>query len=464
MTQGKASTMFRVKRGFSLYVIAMSAAIMVSTAVTGAFSAERVLSLRECIDLALENNPDMGMARQSLKKSESNVLYGYGNLLPNLQVDFYAGHRYYGPSSVLIDDSGRPVQSQGFDYEDYTFRIGSDVVLWDGGANYARLRQTKHNREGAKEELQYNYDMISATVIRAYYNLVRFKKLTEVAEESVNQAKQSLDRTDALLEVGSGTRADVLKAKVRHSNTKLDLIRARNQVELAREELIALLNLDDYTGLGVDTSLVMSMDVPDPGSEVSFAMGNRSDLRGLRAYLDGADAGVRVAQSGWLPTFGANFGYYWSDRQMAENLNFFSNEYSWNVTAYMRLNVFDRFWTSANVKTAKADYRISEYQLEKSKLNAVKEIKSLIIVINEAIEREAVATETVEQAREDVRLAEERHRVGAGTMLDTIAAEVALTQAKADVIGAKCDYLIAIADLDRATGRESRLRVELEGE
>jgi outer membrane protein TolC len=264
--------------------------------------------------------------------------------------------------------------------------------------------------------------------------------------------------------VGSGTRADVLKAKVRHSNTKLDLIRARNQVELAREELIALLNLDDYTGLGVDTSLVMSMDVPDPGSEVSFAMGNRSDLRGLRAYLDGADAGVRVAQSGWLPTFGANFGYYWSDRQMAENLNFFSNEYSWNVTAYMRLNVFDRFWTSANVKTAKADYRISEYQLEKSKLNAVKEIKSLIIVINEAIEREAVATETVEQAREDVRLAEERHRVGAGTMLDTIAAEVALTQAKADVIGAKCDYLIAIADLDRATGRESRLRVELEGE
>lgn len=454
--------MFRVKSGISLAVIAVGAAIMVSTAASGAFSAEKVLSLRACIDTALVNNPDMGMARQSLKKSESNVLNSYGNLLPNLQMDFYAGHRYYGPSSVLIDDSGRPVQSQGFDFEDYTFRIGSDIVLWDGGANYARLRQSRENREGAKEELQYNYDMITATVIRAYYNLVRFERLTVVAEESVDQALQSLERSEALLEVGSATRADVLKAKVLHSNTKLDLIRATNQVEIAKEELIAVLNLRDYSDLSVDTTLTLEMNSPDPSSEISFALDHRSDLLGLRAYMKGADAGVRVAQSGWLPTFGANFGYYWSDREMADNLNFFREEYSWNITAYMRINVFDRFNTSANVKTAKADHRISEYRLEKSMINAVKEIKSLIIVINEAIERVAVATETVEQAAEDVRLAEERYRVGAGTMLDTIAAQVSLTQAKADVIGAKCDYLVAIADLDRATGRESRLRAGME--
>ncbi|MCK4548697.1 MAG: TolC family protein [Candidatus Krumholzibacteria bacterium] len=456
--------MFRAKRVISLFAVAVGVAIMVSMMASVAFSADRILTLRECIEIALVNNPDMGMARQSLKKSESYVLNSYGNLLPNLQLDFYAGHRYYGPSSVLIDGSGRPVQSQGFDYEDYTFRIASDIVIWDGGANYARLRQSKRNREGAEEELQYNYDMISATVIRAYYNLVRFKKLTVVAEESVNQAKQSLDRTDALLEVGSGTRADVLKAKVLHSNTRLDLIRATNQIEIAKEDLIAVLNLEDYSEVSIDTSLVMNMSNPDPHSEIDFAMDNRSDLRGLRAYLEGADAGVRVAKSGWLPVFGANFGYYWSDREMADNLNFFREEYSWNITAYMRINVFDRFNTSANVKTAKADYRISEYQLEKSRINAVREIKSLIIVIGEAIERVAVASETVEQASEDVRLAEERYRVGAGTMLDTIAAQVSLTQAKADVIGAKCDYLVAIADLDRATGRESRLRAGSEGE
>jgi outer membrane protein TolC len=451
--------MFRIKRGISLLI----SAVILTTAVSGAFSATKVMSLRECIDIALVNNPDMGMARQSLKKSESNVLASYGSLLPNLDVDFYAGHRYYGPSSVLIDDTGRPVQQQGFDYEDYTFRIASNIILWDGGANYARIRQSNRNREGAKEELQYRYDMITATVIRAYYDLVRFKRLTVVAEESVQEALRSLERTEALVEVGSATRADLLKAKVRHSNTKLDLIRATNQVEIAKEELIAVLNMDDYSDVTVDTSLTMDMSIPDSQAEVAFAMENRSDLRGLAAYLEGADAGVRVAQSGWLPTFGASFGYFWSDREMADNWNFFKEEYSWNITAFVRVPVFDRFWTSSNVRAAKADYRINEYQLEKSKLNAIKEIKSLIIVINESVERVTVATETVEQAAEDVRLAEERFRVGAGTMLDTITAQVTLTQAKADVIQAQCDYLIAVADLDRATGRESRLRAEMEG-
>ncbi len=449
--------MFRVRSGFSLS-LAVVVATVISSSLPGTSSAAKILSLRECIDTALANNPDMGMARESLRKSESRVLASYGSLLPNLQVDFYAGHRYYGPSSVLIDDSGRPVQQKGFDYEDYTLRIGSDVVLWDGGANYARIRQSNHNREGAKEELQYNYDQITALVIRAYYNLVRFERLTTVAEESVEQAKRNLDRTEAMLEVGAATRADVLKARVRHSNTRLELIRARNQVEIAREELGALLNLEGGSAIEVDTTLTMEMKSPDPESEIAFAMENRSDLRGLKAYLEGADAGVRVARSGWLPIFGANFGYYWSDRQMAENLNFFSEEYSWNVTAYMRLNVFDRFRTSAEVKSAKADYRIAEYRLEKSRLNAVKEIRNLVVAINEAIERVAVATQTVAQAEEDVRLAEERYRVGEGTMLDTISALVSLTRAKADVIGAKCDYLLAVADLDRATGRDSRLR------
>ncbi|MCK4351248.1 MAG: TolC family protein, partial [Candidatus Krumholzibacteria bacterium] len=147
------------------------------------------------------------------------------------------------------------------------------------------------------------------------------------------------------------------------------------------------------------------------------------------------------------------FNYSWSDREMAENYNFFKDEYSWSVGASVTFNIFDRFVTSSSVGMAKADYRKAEYRLERAKLDAIKEVKKLVFLINEAKECILVATETVEQAQEDVRLAEERYRVGAGTMLETIDAQVALTQAKADVIDAKCDYLIAVADLARATGK-----------
>jgi outer membrane protein TolC len=399
----------------------------------------------------------MGVARQRFTKSESDVMASYGSLLPSLTLDFYAGHRYYGPSSVLIDERGRPVRSEGFDYEDYTLRIGSDVVFWDGGGNYARLSQAKHRREGAREEFEYNSDMITATVIRSYYNLVRQRMLSIVAEESVEQALRNLERTEALLEVGSATRADVLKARVRHSNTKLDLIRAQNQAELARTDLIAVLNVPGED-VDVDTTLTIELVQPDLRSEIDFALENRSELRGLAHYREATESGIAAARSGWLPTVGASFGYYWSDRSMADNLNFFNEEYQWSVTGFLRLNLFDRFQTGSNVDRARADMRIAEYELERYELAEMKEVKNIVLMIGEARERITVATETVEQAEEDVRLAEERYRVGAGTMLDTIAALVTLTQAKADVIDAKCDYLIAVADLQRATGRESRYR------
>ena len=272
--------------------------------------------------------------------------------------------------------------------------------------------------------------------------------------EALDQAKQNLDRSEALLEVGSATRADVLKARVRHSNTRLGLIQARNAVELTREDLAKLLNMRESRQVAVDTSMTIMLVEPDEQDEISFALANRPDLRSLGHTIRATRADVSGARSGWLPTIGANFSYLWNDREMADNLNFFKNEYQWSVTGYVSINLFDRFRTASNVRTARANERIAEYDLENARLDAVREIKSLLFSIREARERIDVATETVEQAMEDLRLADERFRVGAGTMLETIDAQVALTQAKADVIEAKCDYLIAVADLSRATGRE----------
>jgi len=265
---------------------------------------------------------------------------------------------------------------------------------------------------------------------------------------------RNLERTEALLEVGSATRADVLKARVRHSNTRLALIQTRNGVELAKQDLSALLKIQGDRAIDVDTTMAIEYADFDPAVEVGHAMAYRSDLKSLEHTIKSARSGVSAARSGWFPTLGASFNYGWNDRKMAENLNFFKNEYSWGIMGYLSFNVFDRFQTSSNVRIAKADARIAEYNLEKAKLDAANQIRTLLLTITQARERISVASETVEQANEDLRLAEERYRVGAGTMLETIDAQVALTQAKGDVIQAKCDFLIATADLAVATGKK----------
>jgi outer membrane protein len=414
---------------------------------------ETVYNLEQCISIAQKNNPDIAIAGENYRKAESGLLSSYGMLLPDLSVYFATGHQYYGPSSVQYDASGRPIQEDGFDYESYAFNISSSMQLFDCGGNVNRIRAASSNRDGVREQLRYRKDVIAAGVIRAYYDLARSKMLLKVQEESSESAKRNLERTEALLQVGSATRADVLKASVRFSNTRLAKIQAANALELAREDLSVFLNMQGGEAIDVDTMMTIEFTELDSGAEVEQAMAHRSDLKSLEYGIKSAHASASAARSGWFPSLGVRFSYDWNDRKMADNLNFFNNEYGWSIVGYMSLNIFDRFQTSSDVRTAKAEGRIAEYSLEKAKLDAAKQVKSLIITINQARERMAVASETVEQAKEDLRLAEERYRVGAGTMLETIDAQVALTQAKADVIEAKCDFLIATADLDVATGK-----------
>ena len=431
------------------------AAVTLAGAPQGAPCAQErtVFNLDQCISIAQKSNPDIAIAGEGYRKAESGLLMNYGTLLPGFTVDFSTGHRFYGPSSVQYDASGRPVQSVGFDYPSYAFDISSNLQLFDGGGNLNRVRSAMSSRDAAREQLKYRRDVIAGEVIRSYYDLVRNKMLLRVQEESSESAKKNLERTEALLKVGSATRADVLKARVRFSNTRLAQIQAKNAVELAKQDLSVLLKMDNGESIDVDTTMTLEFKELDVASEMEQGMAYRSDLKGLEYNIKSANASVAAARSGWFPSLGVNFGYNWNDRKMAKNLNFFDTEYTWGVAGYVSLNLFDRFQTSANVRNAKADARIAEYNLDKAKLEASRQIKTLVLTINQARERISVATETVEQANEDLRLAEERYRVGAGTMLETIDAQVALTQAKSDVIQAKCDFLIATADLAVATGK-----------
>jgi outer membrane protein len=452
--KGKVSTMS--EKACRCIFAALVAALVFCVSIPSTLGAEEqtVYRLGECIAIAQKNNPDIAIAGETFRKAESNVLMNYGGLLPSFSMNFATGHRFYGPSSVQYDASGRPVQSDGFDYPDYSFGLSSDIQIFDGGGTVSRVRSAMSGRDAAREQLRYRKDIIAASVIRAYYDLLRNKMLLFVQEESSGLAKKNLERSEALLQVGSATRADVLKARVRFSNTRLSLIQAKNAVELAREDLSVLLNMKDSRPIDVDTAIVITSAELDAAAEVQHAMANRADLKSLEYTVKSARVGISAARSGWFPTLGAAFGYNWNDRKMADNyVNFFDNEYTWYVAGYLSFNLFDRFQTSSSVRTAKANARIAEYDLEKARLEAAKQIKTLVLTITQARERITVASETVEQAAEDLRLAEERYRVGAGTMLETIDAQVALTQAKADVIQAQCDLLIATADLAVATGR-----------
>jgi outer membrane protein TolC len=236
-------------------------------------------------------------------------------------------------------------------------------------------------------------------------------------------------------------------------NQRLDMVKARNAVRQDHDGLVYAMNLFVATPFDIDTTLAtIPKEEYDFLEMVDYATANRLDLKALRAVESASGSRVVAARGPLFPTLDLSYGYNRSKTSSQFRFGGAINQnYSWTVSS--NWNVFDRYQTFANISSAKANRRIAEYNRQQVELDAVREIRGYLNQLAEAKESLEVASENVIRSLEDLRLATEKFRVGAGTILDRITAESDLTATKSQEVDAIVNYLIAKANLYRATGR-----------
>jgi outer membrane protein TolC len=328
------------------------------------------------------------------------------------------------------------------------------MPIFDWGANINSIKRSKSNAEAAAYQLDYSRDLIKAAVIREYYDLVRQRKLRDVQMADVDAKKRNLEQVEAFYKIGSRTKADFLQARVDMSNSQLQLMTRQNAEAIAEARLKSRLNIPQDAPLEIDESIEFSPGQFDLVSEISYMFDHRSDLLATRQDIEAAKAGLSVSEKARYPSLTGSFSYSWNDRTFPEDGAVFKRDYVWQIGVFLNWPIFDRFQTKSNIQDAKAQYRIAEYNLQQAKIDAVLDLKQIILNLDQATQRLSLAEETVNAAEENRRLADERYRVGAGTILETIEASTSLLSAQASLIDARTDYLVSRADLQRATGRK----------
>jgi outer membrane protein TolC len=443
-----------------------------------------LLTLRDCVRIALDSSASLRVRDAERDIADQDVRSAWGAFLPDLSLngsynrsertDFdLESPRFIGAFETFVDSGGDtlyiPTSVQdGTVTEDVTIRstskdwgLAANVTLFDGLANVNQLRAAKAGQQAAEFNREYTREQVIQNVAVAYYNLLRYEKLKEVAAETRDQAAAELERTETYFRLGSAAKSDVLQQRVRLEQTKLDYVVAENQVEMAVADLAYAMNRPLAERVEIDTSpLQTDMALDDINVLYAEALEGRLDLLAAEADARAADHQASAASGALLPRLDVYARY---NRSYNESPYRFGSQESESILwgGQVSWSIFNRFqnWTSRS--QAKARARIAEYQLEQAELDAQLEVRQYHNAMREAIERHNVSTETVVQAEEELRLAQERFRVGAGTQLDRITAEVNLASARADVVQAVCDYLISRARLYRAVGRFTALGRDL---
>lgn len=412
-----------------------------------------VLTLEESLRLALERNPFYLASQEKIDEAAASVREAASRFMPSLNVQ--GTHTLDEKLFVLEFPSlipGQPPQRVSIDFtRDYQVGFSFSLPLFTGGKLVAGFKQAEYNLRATEQSVEQSKLETIYNVKRAFYGFLLARQFVEVSKEAVDLAQKYLDNVRRLYEVGLASRFDLLRSEVQLANLKPQLLRAQNQLELATINLKTLLGIDLETEIEVKGELTYKPVEIREEEILSRALVLRPELAQLRYQQQMAGELLRLARAADMPTIaiGGNYNFW------ANYLNFKRNNwqsyYSFNLV--ISVPIFNGFSGSAQAAKAKAMMRSLELT-EKGLTELIKaEIRQAWLNLLQAKETLFSQEKNVEQAQESLRLAELNYNEGLATFLDVSSAQVALTQARTNYSQALFDYVMALAQLEKAMGR-----------
>ncbi len=410
------------------------------------------LTLEKSIDMALSQNPFYLASQQRVDAAQAQVREAAGQFFPSLNAQ---GLQNLDEKVFVLEfpsfvPGGRP-QRMAIDFtKDYQLSLAFSVPLYTGGRLTAGYKSAELNYLSSQESARQTTQETVFNVKRGFNNYLLAKELVQVTEEAHELAEKLLQNVRNMYEVGMSSRLDLLRAEVRVANLKPPVIQAQNNLALAELSLKTLLGLDVAQAVEIVGEMTYSPVEVDLDESIARSLANRPELNQLLYQKQMAGEMIKVAKADYLPTVAVSGNYnFWAD-SLNFNKNNWQSFYSFNLV--LNIPIFNGLQTPARVAQSKALIRELEYT-EKGLVNNIKfEVQSAYLNLNQAKESLLSQEKNVDAAKESVRVAELNYAEGLITITDVGSAQVALSEARVNYLRAIYEYVISLAQLEKAVG------------
>ncbi len=469
-------------------VLLCSIAVLVLTNVAFAQNG-RSLSLKECIEMALQNNSSVRNAERQMHLAGVSVMTARAAVLPSINTSLYSGKFQRGnqqtvdivpiawetvPAPVLarnLQDTigvfplrGAPTAYARQDYTIDGFKVNSNSarlnVNWtpfDFGQSWNKIRAANVSEDASEQSYASTQQSTILQVQERYFEYLKAQRLLEVQQEAVKSNEEQLKRTESMYEIGSVAQGDVFKQRTVVGNSRITLIRQENAVANTRALLNVAMGRDPHGELSVvDFEDSAEKDNYNLDTVLKTAAEKNPALKSLEQTMRSAELEVKAAKLNYLPAVTLSASYDRQNPEFNQVYSGFKQNYNLSYGVALSFNLFNGFSDQAQVERQSLNYQIAKENLTDRQRNLRLEVEQAVLTLEAATEITAINEDNLKSAEEDLRLAQERYRVGAGTLLDIITAQVNVTNAKATLVNAKYDMMIARAQLKAAMGTLSK--------
>jgi len=392
---------------------------------------EAPLTLNQCINLAIQQNPLILSALQQHQASLARISQA----------------RAFPQPSIDIDSD---LQPKFFDFrntgESY---IGGSWSLEFPGKRYLRGKiATKESAELMQEIDLLKLD-IAFQVKQVFYSLLLAQEKLKYAQQDLELAEDFLDKAEIKYSAGDVARVEALRARVEAAKAANEVRAATNEVRLAKAMLNFLLARKKYEPIEIQGNLkrkVISLDVE---MLIEKALAFRPEIKRINLALEREALTKRQGYLNYLPDFDLGVSQHWIEGE----------EKTWDITLSFPVPLF--FWQPKRGEIAEAEANIEALKKEEEHLK-----NSITLEVEEAHMIALTAANQIQLFEEEMLAqAEEVYSMFLFSFQEGEIGGIELIEARRTLIETRKSYANALFNYDTAlAAMEKSIGQSLEGE
>jgi outer membrane protein len=406
-----------------------------------AFMQEKPLSLQECIQVALDKNPQLHLSQLQQKAAQEGIRMSYSDVLPLVGLSSSSTRSIQGASEYILNNMTFSKGDTTTNY--FEFGVGLRQNIFDGNKSWNNIKLARLGYNQTNQQHTIYTQEIIADVTEKFYTLLKAQELLKVYQMALQNSQEQLKKTDEMFRIGQVAKKDLYKAQVSEGNARLNIIQQQAQVK------IALDNLKEAMGMTTDLYLAILEEnyqlpqVAEREGAIQQALQHNSNLQLLAIKQESALVNYKIARGDLFPEVIASFGYNRSGAEMSRLYTDFDKWWNTSLTLNISYPIFQGFYRKANIQQKYLNYKTYDDQIIQQRLELINQIDNLLLSINTYLQMIEINELNIASAKEDLRLQQEMYHLNAATLLEVLDAQVALTKAQGDLISIKYDAKIA---------------------
>lgn len=401
---------------------------------------ERVptLSLDEALRMARERNGDVRAAYLNYEQARARARIAYSEFLPTVTPSY---RRDASRTEYRTGSYG------GFTSDSDSAVLDVDWRVLDSGSRTLRFSSARISREAEALRALQTLRNTLYTVHQRYYDALRYQELLRTQRAQLARAEEIMRQAEAFAQEGEGAEIDIKQANADRLNAVTAVLQGENQVTTGEADLRAIMGWsrdEPMPDLVRPEQMAPSPLTASLEEMVQQGLDQRADLQAQQLSIDAQKNEVRIAKLNASVTYSldANFRRNFTD-------DVFDRA---GLQLVASLPVYDGNRTRDLVRVEEFALGAQEAQLVQSEREVRAEIESVYQESSLNASRLAAAKGAWDAAQENYAAAFERRRLGAGTLVEVITAQVTLVTAEVNYVQAFYDALISEVRLKLATG------------